>query len=75
MSKIINNISIVCNNAIFKYLEEDIVLSLNALHITYSSVDNNWEAAFTGNFKHMLSTIDEINDPFRLELQNLLLQS
>lgn len=48
MSKIVNNISIVCNNAIFKYLEEDIVLSLNARTVTLTSVDNKWEQAFTG---------------------------
>lgn len=44
-----NNISIVCNNVILKYLEEDIVLSLNARSVTFVSVDNKWEPAFTGN--------------------------
>ncbi len=48
MSKIVNNISIVCNNVILKYLEEDIVLSLNARTVTLTSVDNKWEQAFTG---------------------------
>lgn len=48
MSKIVNNVSIVCNNVILKYLEEDIVLSLNARTLTYTSVDSNWQTAFTG---------------------------
>lgn len=50
MSKIINNISIVCNNVILKYLEEDIVLSLNARTVSLTSVDSKWETAFTGDF-------------------------
>ena len=54
MSKIVNNISIVCNNVILKYLEEDIVLSLNARTVTLTSVDNKWEQAFTGNFYNSL---------------------
>lgn len=48
MSKIVNNISIVCNNVILKYLEEDIVLSLNARTVALTSADANWETAFTG---------------------------
>ena len=50
MSKIVNNVSIVCNNVIFKYLEEDIVLSLNARTLTFTSVDSNWQPAFTGPY-------------------------
>lgn len=49
MSKIVNNISIVCNNVILKYLEEDIVLSLNARTVSLTSVNSKWETAFTGN--------------------------
>lgn len=48
ISRMINNISIVCNNVILKYLEEDIVLSLNARTIALTSVDEKWEPAFTG---------------------------
>ena len=48
MQKIVNNISIVCNNVILKYLEEDIVLSLNARTVTLTSADGKWETAFTG---------------------------
>lgn len=49
MSKIVNNISIVCNNVILKYLEEDIVLSLNARTVSLTSANSKWETAFTGN--------------------------
>ncbi len=48
MSKIINNISVVCNNVILKYIEEDIVLSLNARTVALTSADSKWETAFTG---------------------------
>lgn len=50
MSKIVSNISVVFNNVILKYLEEDIVLSLNARTVTFSSVNSSWEPAFTGSF-------------------------
>lgn len=57
MSKIINNISIVCNNVILKYLEEDIVLSLNARTVSLTSVDGKWETAFTGDFTTVILKI------------------
>lgn len=46
ISKIINNISIVCNNLILKYVEDDIVLSLNIKSAEMYNVNNSWEKAF-----------------------------
>ena len=57
MSKIVSNISVVFNNVILKYLEEDIVLSLNARTVTLTSADSNWQAAFTGIISATLSNL------------------
>ncbi|GAB6029598.1 Vacuolar protein sorting-associated protein 13B [Chamberlinius hualienensis] len=46
INRVINNISIVCNNVILKYVEDDIVLSLNAKSVEVFSVNNKWERAF-----------------------------
>lgn len=47
INKIISNITIVCNNLILKYVEEDIVLSLNTRNLRLSSADEMWRPAFT----------------------------
>eukprot|EP00095_Tigriopus_kingsejongensis_P000632 maker-scaffold275_size226830-snap-gene-1.19 protein:Tk00632 transcript:maker-scaffold275_size226830-snap-gene-1.19-mRNA-1 annotation:"hypothetical protein DAPPUDRAFT_217952" len=47
INKIISNVSIVCNNLILKYVEEDIVLSLNTRNLRLSSANELWETAFT----------------------------
>ena len=47
INKIISNISIVCNNLILKYVEDDLVLSLNVRNVSYVSCDDCWQAAFT----------------------------
>ncbi|TRY71636.1 hypothetical protein TCAL_05294 [Tigriopus californicus] len=47
INKIISNVSIVCNNLILKYVEEDIVLSLNTRNLRLSSANELWERAFT----------------------------
>ncbi len=47
INKIISNVSIVCNNLILKYVEDDIVLSLNVRNLCVSSADVSWEPAFT----------------------------
>lgn len=46
VNKIANNISIECNNIIFKYVEEDLVMSMNVQLLTINSADQNWATAF-----------------------------
>ena len=46
INKIISNVKIVCNNLILKYVEEDIVLSLNTRWLCLTSANAIWEAAF-----------------------------
>lgn len=46
ISRIVNNISIVCNNLILKYVEDDIVLSLNVKSVQVTSANELWENAF-----------------------------
>ena len=47
VNKIISNIQIVCNNLILKYVEDDLVLSLNVRTVQYSSCSETWTPAFT----------------------------
>ncbi len=47
INRIISNVSIVCNNLILKYVEDDIVLSVNVRNLHLSSADELWEPAFT----------------------------
>lgn len=47
MNKIINNVSIIVNNLIVKFVEDDIVLSLNVKSAEVYSVDKMWNRAFT----------------------------
>ncbi|XP_046469502.1 intermembrane lipid transfer protein VPS13B isoform X2 [Neodiprion pinetum] len=49
VTKVVNNITINCNNLILKYVEEDIVLSVNIRFLSMQTVNNKWEPAFTGN--------------------------
>lgn len=46
VSKIVNNVNVKCNNIILKYIEDDIVLSMNIQHFSFSSADVNWNPAF-----------------------------
>ena len=46
INKIISNVKIVCNNLILKYVEEDIVLSLNTRWLCLSAANEIWEPAF-----------------------------
>ncbi|XP_054721396.1 LOW QUALITY PROTEIN: intermembrane lipid transfer protein VPS13B-like [Uloborus diversus] len=46
INRVISNISIVCNNVILKYVEDDIVLSLNIKSVELFSVNDKWEKAF-----------------------------
>ncbi|XP_037091170.1 vacuolar protein sorting-associated protein 13B-like [Pollicipes pollicipes] len=47
VKKITNNISVVCNNLILKYVEDDIVLSINVRTVSSRSADHLWKPAFT----------------------------
>lgn len=49
INKIVSNIRIYCNNLILKYVEEDIVLSMNVKLLMFESANDRWEAAYTGN--------------------------
>lgn len=46
ITKIINNISIICNNISIKFLEDDIVFSMNIQHLSVYSADHKWKRAF-----------------------------
>lgn len=48
INKIVSNIRIYCNNLILKYVEEDIVLSMNVKLLSFESANEKWEAAYTG---------------------------
>lgn len=46
INKIANNISLKLNNIIFKYIEEDIVLSMNIQTLSIGSADEDWQPSF-----------------------------
>lgn len=46
INKIANNISINLNNIIFKYIEEDIVLTMNVQTLSIDSANDDWQPAF-----------------------------
>uniref|UniRef100_A0A6B2EK58 Putative vacuolar protein n=1 Tax=Phlebotomus kandelakii TaxID=1109342 RepID=A0A6B2EK58_9DIPT len=46
VSKIAHNISVQCHNIIFKYLEEDIVVSMNIQLLSVDSADADWKPTF-----------------------------
>ena len=46
LNRVINNVSICVNNVILKYLEDDIVLSLNVKSAQLFSVNGKWEKSF-----------------------------
>lgn len=64
INKIANNISIKLNNIIFKYIEDDIVLSMNIQMLSIDSADENWNPAFVdiNPVKVMLKKVININD-------------
>lgn len=64
VSKIANNISIQCHNIIFKYVEEDLVMSMNIQLLSINSADPNWSPAFVdiSPTKVILRKIIEISD-------------
>ncbi|XP_039493419.1 vacuolar protein sorting-associated protein 13B isoform X3 [Drosophila santomea] len=44
VNKIINNISLQCHNIILKYVEDDIVVSMNVQTLNFSSAGEDWKA-------------------------------
>lgn len=44
--RVANNVNIVVNNLILKYVEDDIVLSVNITSAECYTVDDTWERAF-----------------------------
>ena len=44
--RVVNNVNIVVNNLILKYVEDDIVLSVNITSAECYTVDDAWERAF-----------------------------
>ncbi|XP_047349792.1 vacuolar protein sorting-associated protein 13B isoform X2 [Vespa velutina] len=64
ITKIVNNITIHCNNLILKYVEEDIVLSVNVRFLSVQTVDDKWNPAFTdvNTYEVMLRKIVTIQD-------------
>ncbi len=64
INKIISNVSIVCNNLILKYVEGDIVLSLNTRRLRICSANSLWQAAFTEMAlpDHILRKLVEVTD-------------
>ncbi|XP_008548362.1 intermembrane lipid transfer protein VPS13B [Microplitis demolitor] len=47
VTKVVNNITINCNNLILKFVEEDIVLSVNIRFFGLQTVNNEWKPSFT----------------------------
>lgn len=64
INKIANNISIKLNNIIFKYIEDDIVLSMNIQMLSIDSADDNWNPAFIdiNPVKVVLKKVINVND-------------
>ncbi|XP_077522225.1 vacuolar protein sorting 13B isoform X1 [Amblyomma americanum] len=46
LQRVLHNITIVLNNVILKYAEEDLVLSLNVKAVEVTSADASWQPAF-----------------------------
>lgn len=44
--RVVNNVNIVVNNLILKYVEDDIVLSVNITSAECYTVDELWDRAF-----------------------------
>lgn len=65
ITKIVHNISIVCNNIVLKFIEEDIVLSMNVQHLSVHSADQRWRRSFIADvsptnilFRKLINIID-----------------
>lgn len=47
VNKIINNISLECQNIILKYVEDDIVVSMNVQLLQFGAADERWKMTMT----------------------------
>ncbi|XP_030558700.1 vacuolar protein sorting-associated protein 13B isoform X2 [Drosophila novamexicana] len=45
VNKIINNINLQCHNIILKYVDDDIVVSMNVQYLNFSAADEKWQPA------------------------------
>lgn len=52
--KIVNNINIQCQNIILKYVEEDIVVSMNVQYLSYCPANEVWQPAMVDVNPHKL---------------------
>ncbi|XP_030768330.1 vacuolar protein sorting-associated protein 13B-like isoform X2 [Sitophilus oryzae] len=64
INKIVSNICVYCNNLILKYVEEDIVLSMNVRLLKFEGASDKWESAYTDlSLAHViLRKIISVND-------------
>lgn len=53
--RIVSNITVKVHHLIVKYVQDDIVMSLNVKHLTVESAGPDWIPAFAGQY-HWLST-------------------
>ncbi|KAK3912926.1 Vacuolar protein sorting-associated protein 13B [Frankliniella fusca] len=64
VNKIVSNITINCCNLIVKYVEEDIVMSMNVKNLTFQSANERWEPEFSDflSSQLMLRKIIKLSD-------------
>lgn len=60
VTKVVNNITVHFSNLILKYVEEDIVLSVNVRTMTIQSADPSWAPAYTENAQRKLVTLGDL---------------
>lgn len=52
--RIVSNITLRVHHLIVKYVQDDIVLSLNVKHLSVDSAGPDWQPAFAGNYSKVL---------------------
>uniref|UniRef100_A0A0C9QMT7 VPS13B protein n=1 Tax=Fopius arisanus TaxID=64838 RepID=A0A0C9QMT7_9HYME len=62
VTKVVNNITINCNNLILKFVEEDIVLSVNIRCLSMQTVNDSWQPTFTDVNDMILRKVITIED-------------
>ncbi|XP_048244061.1 vacuolar protein sorting-associated protein 13B-like isoform X2 [Haliotis rufescens] len=79
MNRIVNNVNIIMNNLIIKFVEDDIVLSINVKSAECYGADMNWDRAFVDltasdlilrkviNFCDLTVCLDKTNTSGRIE--------
>lgn len=60
--RVVNNVNIVVNNLILKYVEDDIVLSVNITAAECYTVDDMWERAFMDITRKSFLIMDIMNE-------------